>query len=133
MPNVLYPKFKEGLLQGSFNLLTATVKCMLVKSGYTYSDSHQYLSSVSSYDNGRSSALTGKSITNGVFDANDVTITALQAQQVIAIVLYIDTGNDATSPLIAYMDTLVGLPFTPNANAQITIQWDDGNYKIFSL
>ncbi len=44
MANTLYPKFKEGLLQGQFNLLTATVKAMLIKSGYVYSDTHQYVS-----------------------------------------------------------------------------------------
>lgn len=133
MANTLYPKFKEAILQGSYNLLTQNVKCMLVKTGYTYSATHQYVSDVSTYDNGRSPALTSKTVTNGIFDADDVTVTAISATQTVAIILYIDTGSDSTSPLIAYIDTGSGLPFTPAANGSVLIQWDNGPYKIFSL
>lgn len=133
MANTLYPKFKEGLLKGQFNLLTATVKAMLIKSGYVYSDTHQYVSDILDYDNGRSSELINKSVTNGVFNANPVTLNAIGAYQVIAVVLYIDTGSDSTSPLVAYIDTAAGLPFTPPAGGEVTIAWDTGTYKIFSL
>jgi len=133
MANTLYPKFKEALLQGQINMLTDTIKAMLVKTGYTYNASHQYVSDVSTYDNGRSSALTNKSVTNGIFDADDIQITAISATQVIAVVLYKDTGTDSTSPLIAYLDTVSGIPFTPAANGTVQIIWDNGSYKIFSL
>jgi len=131
MANTLFPKFKELLLQ---DLTSATVKVMLVKSGYTYSSSHQYLSDVSTYDNGRSSALTNITVANGIFDADDVSgITVLASAQVIAVVLYKDTGTDSTSPLIAYIDTMTGLPFTVGAGGTVQIIWDNGNYKIFAL
>jgi len=131
MSNTLFPKFKELLLQ---DLTSATVKVMLVKSGYTYSSSHQYLSDVSTYDNGRSSALTNITVANGIFDADDVSgITVLASAQVIAVVLYKDTGTDSTSPLIAYIDTMTGLPFTVGAGGTVQIIWDNGNYKIFAL
>jgi len=133
MANTLYPKFKEALLMGQINMINDTIKAMLVKTGYTYNSTHQYLSSVSDYNNGRSSALTNKSVTNGVFDADDILITAISATQVIAIVLYKDTGNDNTSPLIAYLDNVSGLPFTPAVNGTVQIIWDNGDYKIFSL
>jgi len=133
MANALYPKFKEALLQGQINMLTDTIKAMLVRTGYTYNPTHQFLSSVSTYNNGRSSALTNKSVTNGVFDADDIQVTAISATQVIAIVLYKDTGNDNTSPLIAYLDNVSGIPFTPAANGTVQIVWDNGSYKIFSL
>jgi len=131
MSNTLFPKFKELLLQ---DLTSATVKVMLVKSGYTYSSSHQYLSDVSTYDNGRSSALTNITVANGIFDADDVSgITVSASAQVIAVVLYKDTGNDSTSPLIAYIDTMTGLPFTVGAGGTVQIIWDNGDYKIFAL
>jgi len=134
MANTLYPKFKEGLLQGSYNLLTQTVKCMMIKTGYTYSDAHQFISDISAYDNGRSNALTNKTVTNGVFNADNTQITALSAVQVVAFVLYIDTGSDTTSPLIAYIDTVAsGLPFTPAANGIVIVSWDTGINKIFRL
>ena len=31
-----------------------------------------------------------------------------------AIVIYVDTGTEATSPLVAFIDTATGLPITPN-------------------
>ena len=131
MANTLFPKFKELLLQ---DLTSATVKVMLVKTGYTYSTSHQYLSDVSTYDNGRSSALTNITVANGIFDADDVSgITVLASAQVIAVVLYKDTGTDSTSPLIAYIDTMTGLPFTVGAGGTVQIIWDNGDYKIFAL
>ena len=49
-----------------------------------------------------------------------------------AIVLYKDTGTDATSPLIASIATATGLPITPNGG-DIIVTWDNGANKIFKL
>ena len=46
--------------------------------------------------------------------------------------IYRDTGTEATSPLIAYIDTATGLPITPNGG-DIIVVWDDGANKIFRL
>ena len=49
-----------------------------------------------------------------------------------ALVIYKDTGNTATSNLIAYIDTGTGLPFTTNG-ADVDIVFDSGSNKIFAL
>ena len=49
-----------------------------------------------------------------------------------ALVLWVDTGTPATSFLIAYFDTVTGLPVTPNGG-DIQIVWDSGANKIFKL
>jgi hypothetical protein len=49
-----------------------------------------------------------------------------------AIAIYQDTGNEATSRLIAYIDTATGLPVTPNGG-DINLNWDTGVNKIFKL
>jgi hypothetical protein len=49
-----------------------------------------------------------------------------------ALVIYKWTGDAATSPLIAYIDSAAGLPFTPAGVAQ-TVVWDNGANKIFKL
>lgn len=67
----------------------------------------QFLSDIAS--GGRvatSSNLTNPTVTNGVADADDVTLTAVTGDQSEAIVIYRDTGSAATSPLIAYFDGL---------------------------
>jgi hypothetical protein len=48
-------------------------------------------------------------------------------------VLFLHTGSDATARLIAYIDSAVGLPFTPEASQVCPIVWDSGANKIFAL
>ena len=134
MANAIYPLWKQELLQGTANTsLTGTVKAALVDTGtYTYSASHQYYSSVSGVV-GTPQTLGTKTFVNGVFKAAAVTYTAVTGNSVEAIIIYIDTGNAATSPLVAYIDTSqTGLPVTPNGG-DITYTPDSGTNGIFAL
>lgn len=133
MANALYPKWKEALLQFTTNnnLSAGTVKVALVTAGYTYSSANQYYSSVSASVVGTPQTLGSKTFTNGVFDAADVTFTAVTGSQVVSLVIYIDTGNSATSPLVAFIDTgVTNLPVTPNGG-DILITWNASG--IFAL
>lgn len=134
MANALYPKWKEQLLQftANNNLSAGTVKAALVDTGiYTYSSTDQFYSSVSSAVVGTPQTIGSKTFTNGVFDGADVTYTSVTGNTAEAIVLYIDTGSAATSPLVAYIDTSVtGLPVTPNGG-DIVITWNASG--IFAL
>lgn len=76
--------------------------------------------------------LANKTITNGVFDADDITITSVSGASSEDITVYKDTGSAATSPLVAFIDTATGLPFTPNGG-DVTVQWDSGANRIFAL
>jgi hypothetical protein len=80
----------------------------------------------------RSGALASKTTTLGVFDAADITLTAVTGDPCEVVIVYKDTGADATSNLIAVFGTGTGLPVTPNGG-DITIQWDNGNFRIFML
>lgn len=133
MANALYPKWKEQLLQftANNNLSAGTVKVALVTAGYTYSASDQFYSSVSASVVGTPQTIGGKTFTNGTFDGNDVTFSSVTGSQVTKLVIYIDTGSAATSPLVAYLDTSVtGLPVTPNGG-DISITWNGSG--IFTL
>lgn len=133
MANALFPLWKEALLQFTTNnnLSSGTVKVALVTAGYTYSSSHQYYSSVSASVVGTPQTLANKTYTNGVFDADDVTYTSVTGSQVVSLVIYIDTGSAATSPLVAFIDTSVtNLPVTPNGG-NIAITWNASG--IFAL
>jgi hypothetical protein len=132
MANALYPKWKEAIVQASSNSsLGGTVKVALVDTGtYTYSSAHEFQSSLSGVV-GTAQTLGTKTYTNGVFDAADVTFTAVSGSSVEALVIYIDTGSSATSRLVAYIDTgVTGLPVTPNGG-DIGIQWNASG--IFAL
>lgn len=133
MANALYPRWKQALLEFTANndLDGQTVKVALVTAGYTYSSANQFYSSVSASVIGTPQTLGTKTFTNGVFDAADVLFTAVTGAQVVALVIYIDTGNAATSPLVAFIDTgVTNLPVTPNGG-DIAITWNPSG--IFSL
>jgi hypothetical protein len=134
MANVLYAKAKEKFLSGSIDLTSNDIKVVLVDTAdYTYSSSHEYLSDVAA--GGRvatSSNLGSKTVTNGVFDAADVTFSTVSGDVSEALIIYKDSGVAATSPLIAYIDTATGLPVTPNGT-NIPLAWDNGASKIFAL
>lgn len=127
MANALYPLWKQQLLQftANNNLSAGTVKVALIDTGvYTYSAAHQFWSSASAASVGTPQTLTTKTFTNGVFDADNSTFTAVTGASVEALIIYIDTGTAGTSPLVAYIDTSVtGLPVTPNGG-DITITWN---------
>jgi hypothetical protein len=132
MANTLYDKGREAFLSGGISWSGDTIKAVLVDTGtYTFSQAHQYLSSLSGTV-GTAATLGTKTVTSGVADAADVTYTAVSGASCEAIVIYKDTGVAGTSPLIAYIDTATNLPVTPNGG-DISITWDNGTNKIFKL
>lgn len=135
MANALYDLGRKAFLDGSIAILTDNIKVVLVDvADYTVNlATHQYLSDVAAAGRVATSGnLASKASTAGVFDAADVTLTAVTGDPSEALVLYKDTGSAATSPLIAYIDTATGIPVTPNGG-DITITWDNGANKIFKL
>lgn len=135
MASALYSKAKEKFLSGSLDLLTDTIKVALVDSADYTPDTaaDEFLSDIPAA--GRvaiSPALANKTVSGGVFDADDVTITGVSGDQFEYLVLFKDTGADTTSPLIAIFDTASGLPFTPSGG-DVAIIWDSGANKIFAL
>ena len=73
-----------------------------------------------------------KTKTNGVADADDVTVTAVSGDPFESIVIYEDSGSAATSSLLVLIDTATGLPTTPSGG-DIVVRWDSGANKIFKL
>ncbi len=117
MANAIYPLYKQALLDGDTNtdLNDGVVKVALVDTGtYTYSAAHQFLSSLTGIV-GTAQTIANTTVTNGLFDGDNVSYTAVTGATVEAVVYYIDTGVAGTSRLVCYQDTSVtGLPVTPN-------------------
>lgn len=135
MTNALYGKGREKFLNADIDWAADTIKVALIDTAfYTVSiDSDEFYSSVSSAVVGTPITLSSKTSTLGVADAADVSWTGLiSAPSIEALVIYKDTGVEATSPLIAYIDTATGLPAASGA-ADIDVVWDNGSNKIFKL
>lgn len=126
MANALYPKWKEALLSAEANAdLDGTLKAVLIDAAdYTYSAAHDFLDDVAAGARvGTPQTLGSKTYTDGVLDAADVLFPAVTGDPCEAILLYLDSGVEGTSRLVAYIDTgVTGLPVTPSGG-DIEIQW----------
>jgi hypothetical protein len=139
--NAVFPKAKEGFLDGSIDLDTAVIKVALVR-GYTYSSSHEFVSDVTATGtlHATSAALSSIDVANGVFDAADVTFTTPSTDSNDHSLLIFQSsavggGSDVAASsqrVIAWIDTGTGIPIKP-AGGDITVVWDNGSNKIFSL
>lgn len=141
MANALYPLFKQACLSGGVDFSGSpsdVVKFVFVNltgsPGYTYSAAHEFLDDIPAGARvATSDALANKSVTTGIFNADDNTVSTVSGDNIEAIIIFIDTGNEATSRLVAYIDTnYTGLPCTPNGG-DIKVQWPNDANKIFSL
>lgn len=139
MANAVYPIAKQHFLQADIDMAGDDIKVLLIDTEeYTYNAAHDALADVATsaritIGGGGNPVFSSKTTTNGVFDAADVTLSAVTGDQFEALIIYQSASTEATSYLVAYIDTNVsGLPLTPNGG-NITITWDNGANKIFSL
>lgn len=135
MTKTLYNEGREGFLRGEISWNTNTIKTVAVTAGYTFSQTHKFLSDVpgGAVRVFTTAALANKTTTAGVADADDPAATSpATGPAVTALIYYADTGVEATSRLIAYDDEATGLPFTPDGGP-VQITFDNGANKIFKL
>ncbi len=115
MANQLYPFGKAHLLGRAtkVDLVADTIKLLFYDaSADVYDSANEFVAGLTAGEIiARSAALAGKTVTSGVFDADDVTLSAVTGDQFESVIIYKDTGSDATSPLIAWWDVTA---FTPN-------------------
>jgi hypothetical protein len=135
LANAIYPAYKQALLDASTgtDLNDGDVRVILVDSAdYTYSAAHDMLDDVPAGARVKvSTALQNTSVTNGLFDADDIVLSAVTGDQAEALIFYLHTGTESTSRLVYYCDTgVTGLPVTPNGG-DINLTWNASG--IFSL
>lgn len=126
MSNALYQEGKRALGAKSINLSTDTLTAHLVKSTYTFSQSHtsiatsvtSHIATAGAVPNAASVNLSGVTwSTAAVLDANDITISSVDGGQTVKGVV-IAKGDTP----IAYIDSGAGFPFT-TSGGDITITW----------
>ena len=129
MANVLYDAWKDliasaGLGLAALDLTAATLKVAAIDTGvYTFSQAHDFFDDVSGVVDTPVEIAT-PTVTGKTIDGGNVTFPGMTGVSVEALIIYMDTGVAATSPLVAYIDTNVtGLPITPSG-ADVTLTWD---------
>ena len=135
MSNALFDPGREGILDDTIEMSVDDIRVILIRSTYTPFDiTDKFIVDLGAVDNGRSTALTGKTFTNGIFNAVNTSLVATAAVPVSAVIVFKHTGSDATARVICYDDTVVsGLPFTPAAGQTVNILFDTGANKVFKL
>lgn len=130
MANSEYNRFNQGILAADYDLQVASIKVALVR-GYTFSAAHATMADVVATGtiNGTSAALTNPTITNGLFDADNTTISTTASASNHVLILFqasaVTGGADVPQNqqlLIAYFDTGTGLPIQPGTGT-VTVTW----------
>ena len=126
---------RNGFATAAINWTADTIKVVLLDAAdYTVNlATHDFLDDVPAAARvGTAVALANKTATAGVLDADDATLTTVTGDISEYVLIYKDTGVEATSRLIALIDTATGLPVTPNGG-NISIVWDNGANKIAKI
>lgn len=133
MADFMYNNYREEALKGIRDVSTEVIKVVAVTNSYTATTTHSSINDIPSTARIKTSdALTAKSTTDGVFDAADVTLTAVTGSAIAALVLFVEAASSASSTLMLFLNSAAQLPVTPNGG-DIIIQWDSGANKIFKL
>lgn len=126
MANTLMNSGREGFATAAINWPTDTIKCVAVDAGYTFSAAHDFLDDVDAGARVATTTLTNCVAPGGVLDADDATFTTPPAGDTITgFFIYKDTGVEATSRLIYWIDTVNGTAVSVATNDEdITLTWN---------
>lgn len=110
----LYNNARHLFATAQINWATSTVRALLVNAAYAPQPADKFLSVIPSGSIMQNVLMTSLTEVNGLcagvipqFDA------FTSSAQVVALVLYIDTGDPTSSPLIYYSADGFGFPFQP--------------------
>jgi hypothetical protein len=147
MASITTNKFRTLLLNTGINLLTDTIKVMLVNTSYTPDPDHNFVSSitggtskelsgtgyVAGFAGSGRKTLSSKQVTQddtnniGFFDAADVTWTGINAGTIGGIAVIKEVTSDSDSPILVFID----VTDTVTNGGDITAQWaSDGLFKL---
>lgn len=130
MANGMYNIGKQGLIDGTIDMDTNTIKARLVRDTYTFSNTDTSLTPIIKITGTTDQTLGSRTVTDGVFDAADPTFSAVAGGETItAWVVFKFVTNDADSIPIGFLD----LTDTATNGSDIIINIDSGANKVFAL
>ena len=134
MANALFDGHRELVQQGTYDMSTMDTRVVLVDHGVdtpnpTVDDNLDDIAAGARVK--VSGDLASKTITDGVYDLSDVTLTGGTSASVESVVIYRHTGTESTSTLLVFIDTATGLPL-PIVGGDVTITWDNGANKVYN-
>jgi len=120
----IYSSARESFLTAGINWSTDTFGALLATGGYTPNlGLDQHVADIPGPAISGRQPLTSLSSNAGGAYAADVNFSSVVGAAVVYIIIYKNTGSDATSPLICLIDSANGLPVFPSGTP-VTISWD---------
>lgn len=119
MTKALFNPYRAALLDNGVDLISGNVKIAALSSTYVLDLDHQFHSSLTGIV-ATSANLGTKTAVDGYFDSAAPNLGSPAGGSVITqLVLYLDTGSSATSPLVAYTDEdASGNPLSISTNGE---------------
>jgi hypothetical protein len=110
--NQLYPKGAAHMLGAATQVDFVSDNIVVIFYSSGFNSAHEFISDLTGGSIiARSGNLAGKVVANGVFDANDITVTSVSGSAFAHVILAKDSGTDSSSPLVAHYDVTT---FTPS-------------------
>jgi len=123
----LYSTARQSFLTGAINWNTDTFGVLLCTNTYVPSlNTDQFVSIIPSGAITARAALSSLSSTAGQAHAANVNFASVSGSAIVFLIVYKNTGSDATSPLICMIDAASGLPVFPSGTP-VAIAWDSTN------
>lgn len=135
MANALYDRGRQGFLAGEIDWDANNIKLVCIDEADDTIDlaaDEDLADRAAAARVATSGNFASKTTTAGVADAADITLTSVSGDTFESLDIYQDTGAEASSLLIANIDTATGLPLTPDGG-NVTVTWDNGANRIFKL
>lgn len=125
----LYPQGAAHILGKATkaDLVADSIKTMFYAG--SYNAAHEFVSDLTGASIvARSAALSGKTVTSGVFDSNDITLTSVSGSAFTHVLDYKDDGvADSSSPLLVNFDVS---SFTPSGGDVNIVFNASGHFSI---
>lgn len=135
MATFKYVKAEQLIGTAGINLLTANLTCALLSGVYAPNrNTDQFVADIPpAAIIARSGLLTAQALTQGIFSATIPEFgSLLSVTSVAAMVIYLETGNDAASKLLYYSSDGVGFPFVPSG-FNYFVGYDQSNGGFFEV
>ena len=106
-----YTRGSYEVTSGGTSLTSSTIKALVVTNSYVFSSGHNVVADITNEVTGGGYArqtLASKTVTEddgnleAYFDCDTLTFSNLTASNMNAVIMFRDTGNDATAPLLCY-------------------------------
>lgn len=124
-----YDKTKTVIGKGNLDLNTlSNPKMIAIENAlYTFSQAHDFLDDIPS--GARLATVSLSNVTFGVsnesyLDADDPTYLTPTVGQVVAFIIFNDTGVESTSPLLLFIDSGLTLPITTQSGRDLEITFN---------